>query len=122
MAHKIETIRDNLVKVTFIGDRNEADIRAFIQDFQPYLDAVTVDNSLNVLFYSSRREGQLSPGIRRAYADIYKDPRLGHIGVCHVKPAIRVFATFLMKATGRQNIGFFDTEEEALAWLDKGGK
>ena len=121
MAHEFEMIQDGLVRLAFIGDINEADVEAFIQDMQPHLDAVTAGGFLNMLIDASR-DGKLSSGARRAFTELNKDPRIRRVGICHISPFNRVFATFLMKATGRQNIGFFDSEAEALVWLNMDDK
>jgi hypothetical protein len=121
MAHELEMIKDGLVRLAFIGDIGEADVDAFIQDLQPYLNAVTEGNFLDLLVDSSRG-GKMSSVARRKFTELNKSSRFGRIGICNINAFNRVFTTFLMKATGRQNMGFFDSEEEALAWLDKGGK
>jgi len=116
MTHELAMIQDGLVRLAFIGDISEADVEAFIQDLQPHLDAVTAGNALHMLVDASR-DGKMSSAARRTFTELNKDPRFGRIGICHINPFNRVFATFLMKATGRQNIGFFDSEGEAMKWI-----
>jgi hypothetical protein len=82
---------------------------------------VAENDFLDVLVNSSR-SGKMSSAARRAFTKLNQSPRFERIGIYNVNPFNRVFTTFLMKATGRQNIGFFDSEEEALVWLNKDDK
>ena len=98
---------DNLV--------NELD--AFKRDFLVYLEAATEEKPLRTLTSSSDPEGKLPPAVRKAFADLNRDPRLGKSATLNVNRYIRVLVGFVLRATGRTNIRFFDIEEEALAWL-----
>jgi hypothetical protein len=113
MTHEREKIQDDLVRLAFIGDIDEADVEVLIQDLQPHLDGVAASNALHMLVDASR-DGKMSSAARRTFTDLNKDARFGRVGICQISRVNKVIATFIMKATGRQNIRFFDTEEEAL--------
>jgi hypothetical protein len=55
--------------------------------------------------------------MRKAFFDLNSDPRLGKSATVGVDRYTRVLLDFMLKATKRDNIRLFDTEEEALAWL-----
>jgi hypothetical protein len=121
MAHKLQLIRDGLVRLAFIGDIGEADVDAFIQDLQPYLDTLSEGDVLDLLV-DGGPAGKMSSAARRKFSKNGEDRRYGLTGTYNVKPFNRVFALFMMKITGRQNIRLFDSEEEAIAWLNEGEK
>jgi hypothetical protein len=59
----------------------------------------------------------MSPVFRKTVLEIIRDFRLEKAAVVGASRYARVLASFIMKATGRNNIRFFVSEEEGLAWL-----
>ena len=116
MAHELDLIEEGIVRLAFIGDITDADVDAFLQGFLPFMEATTTDHPLGLLIDASR-DGKMVPSARRNFTDLNKDPRLGYIAISNINRFNRVVATFIMKATGRNNIRFFDSEAAALAWL-----
>ena len=116
MAQELDMIEDGIVRLAFIGDITDVEVDTFLKGFQTYLEAATLEQPLGLLVDASR-DGKMAPSARRNFTELNKDPRLGHIGICNVSRFNRVVATFIMKATGRDNIRFFESQADALAWL-----
>jgi hypothetical protein len=117
MARKISMGDDGILRMELIGDIDKGDMEAYVKDVTPFLEAATEAEPLLVLTDSSR-SGKLSSGARKLSAEVNRDPRMGKTAVIgEGRRYFRVMAGFILKATGRDNIRFFDTEEEALTWL-----
>jgi hypothetical protein len=91
-----------------------------VNKLTPYLESATETEPLLLLSDVSRL-GKVSVKARSALAGLSGDPRLGKNAILGSSRYQRVLATFIDKAVGRDNIRFFDTEAEALAWLKSGG-
>ncbi len=59
------------------------------------------------------REGIHSASARRRFAEINSDTRMGKIAVMGGSRFNRIMAIILLKASGRTNIRFFDSKNEA---------
>ena len=118
MTHELEQREDGIVRLAFIGDMDKAAMTDYIKDFRPYLEATTKAEPMRLLVDASR-DGKMSSAARHTFADLNRDVRLGRIAICHISRFGRVVATFAMKATGRANIRFFETEAEAVQWLNQ---
>jgi hypothetical protein len=116
MAHEISMGDDGILRLAFIGDMVGEDIEIFIKDFTPFLEAATEVEPLNILADASRA-GKTSSAARKAYVRLNRDLRGGKVAVVGARRYGRVLVSFILKATGRDNVRFFDSEEEALAWL-----
>jgi len=111
---------DGIVRIDFAGgvlEREEVD--DFVRDFHVYLDVATPKAPLRTLTVAGRSGVKLSSKARKAFSDLNNDPSLGKSATVGVDRYTRVLIGFVLKATGRDNIRFFETEEEALAWLQE---
>jgi anti-anti-sigma regulatory factor len=61
-----------------------------------------------------------SSGARKNIVNMFKKSRLDKISLFGTSTPIRVVAGFIMRAAGMENVQFFKTEEEAVAWLEEG--
>lgn len=116
MAHEIEMKDDGVVHISFIGDIDLEAINAYAQDLTPYLEAASETNKVCMISHSGR-EGRFSSDARRCLMELNQDPRVGRVGVLGGNRFNRVMTNIILKATGRENIRFFDNEKEALIWL-----
>jgi hypothetical protein len=107
---------DGVLWLAQIGDVDEEDMEAFLDELTPYLEAATEVQPLLVLSDTSRT-GKLSAIARRLLAGLGRDPRLRKTAILGSGRYTRLVASFINKATGRDNIRFFESEQEALAWL-----
>lgn len=118
MAHTVMMGEDNILRVQFEGEIGKEEIEAFLEDYMPYLEAASEGNPLRVLALPAIGSGKFSSHARKTLARLNDDPRLGKSATIGIDRYARVLVSFVLKATGRENIAFFDTEEEALAWLN----
>ncbi len=116
MAHKLYMDDDGILRMGFIGDVDLEAVTAWHKDVMPFIEAVDEETGLDLLIDASR-EGKMSRVARRTFTKVNDDQRLKKIAVVNINRFNRVMAIFIMKATGRNNICFFDTDEEALVWL-----
>jgi hypothetical protein len=116
MAHELRMRDDGILWLAQIGDVDEEDMDAFLGDLTPFLEAATEGQSLLILSDTSRT-GKLSANARKLLAGLGRDPRLRKTAILGSGRYTRVVASFINKAAGRDNIRFFDSEQEAIAWL-----
>ena len=116
MTHEFEIRDDGIGRLVPIGDQDKEDVENFRKDMEPLLEAATEAEPARLLVDSSR-SGKTSSAGRKMYVELSRDPRIGKTAVVKARRYSRLLATFVIKATGRDDICFFDSEEEALAWL-----
>ncbi len=117
MPYQMQMREDGILQIRFIGVLESADLPQFISEFNRYLEAATPEKPLRTLSKADQPGMKYSPAVRKAFADMNSDPRLGKSATIGVDRYTRVLAGFVLKATGRENIRFFDAEELAVAWL-----
>jgi hypothetical protein len=116
MAHELQMGDDSILRMALIGNVSGEDMEALLKDIQPFFEAVTEAEPLCLLVDSSR-SGKTSATARKAYVELNRDHRLKKSAVLGANRYSRVLGSFILKATGRDNVRFFDSEEEAIAWL-----
>ena len=107
---------DHILRVAFVGDTGERGAQAFIEALGPFLEATTETEPLYAIL-DATRAGKLSAKARNIFFGLNRDSRVGQVAVIGTRRYLRVLGSFILKATRRDNIGFFDTEEQAIAWL-----
>ena len=118
MPYRMQMGDDKILRVDFVGGVLErAEVDDFMRDFQGYLEAATPAAPLRTLTVAGQSGMKLSAKVRKAFSDLNGDPRIGKAATVGVDRYTRVLIGFVLKATGRDNIRLFDTEEQALAWL-----
>jgi hypothetical protein len=118
MPYQIQMGEDGILRIGFAGGILEHDeVDDFVRSFTAYLDTTTPEAPLCALMIVSQPGVKLLSKTRKALADLNLDPRLGKAATVGVDRYTRVLVGFILKATGRDNIRFFETEEKALAWL-----
>ncbi|MEJ5309521.1 MAG: hypothetical protein WHX52_07090 [Anaerolineae bacterium] len=118
MPYQMQLIEPGIVRISFSGGSLGADeLDDFIRDFHGYLDATTPEAPINILTIVEAPGAKLASKTRKAFTNLNADKRVGKAATLGVDRYARVLIGFMLKATGRDNIRFFDTEEQALAWL-----
>ena len=117
MAYKLEMDQEGILRLWFEGNISTEEMEAFRADFTAFLEQSTEEKPLLVLSYSTSEAAKFSPGARKIFVQLNRDPRIGKAATLGVNRYTRVLAGFILKASGRDNVQFFDTEEEAVAWL-----
>lgn len=118
MPYKLQSIQTDILKIEFIGDMTDEDVAQNSTDIDPYLENVSVEKPLNFLIDASRM-GKMSAGTRRVFTERNKNPLVGSTAIYGLNRALKVLGHFIITASGRENIHFFDSETEALAWLER---
>jgi hypothetical protein len=67
------------------------------------------------------RARKVSSGARRTFKEIAEDEEIGRgkTAIFGLHPVARVLASFLLGVTKTRHLRFFNTKEEALAWLER---
>ncbi len=118
MPYQLQMGDDGILRINFVGGALESDeIDDFVRAFSVYLEAATPEAPLRTLTITEHAGAKLSPKTRKMFATLNHDPRLGKSATVGVDRYTRVLVGFVLKATGRDNIRFFETEAQALAWL-----
>lgn len=119
MGHMLYMGEDGIGRTAFIGDMTEETIQSLIQDAEPFLQAVTPENPLSIL-HNSGQSGKYTSAARKRMLEFLTDPRIGRLAIVGAGPYTRVLLNFFIKATRRQNMRLFASEDEALSWLKAG--
>jgi hypothetical protein len=107
---------DGFLRIKLSGDLDGSVIENFRQDYIPFLDASTDENPLNSMV-DAHQIGKISSTARKFFTNLNHDPRYGLVALIGAPRAARVLGKFILKATNRDNINFFDNEEDAVIWL-----
>jgi hypothetical protein len=116
MGNKIYQIEKGFLHSTFTGDIDMESINEFVDNVAPYI--TTAEAPLHFVV-DAQNEGRWSLSARREFTSMFdEEPRYGKVAIVNASRFTRVAATFMMKATGRDDsVRFFDTEAEAMTWL-----
>ncbi len=68
-------------------------------------------------FIDLSRAGKPTPEARRIAQQRLEDEAIGKVAMFGMHPATRVIASFVMGVTRKEDMRFFKSKEEALAWL-----
>ncbi len=116
MAHQLKLESGNILRLTFIGDTDRHGAEKLLADFTPFLAQATAEKPWLIL-WDDTRGGKASADMRKVYADLNRDPRVGKVAISGALRYGHVLGDFVLKLTGRDNVRFFDNEAAALAWL-----
>ena len=116
MAHQLQLESDGVLRLTFIGDTDHRGAEKLVVDFASFLEQATVDKPLLIL-WDDTRGGKASAEVRKVYADLNRDPRIGKVAIFGAQRYGRVLGEFVLRLTARDNVRFFKNEAEARAWL-----
>jgi hypothetical protein len=61
--------------------------------------------------------GKLCGPARKEFTQFNSGGNIGKVGIIGSNPFIKVLATFILKASNRNNIRFFNGEGEAIEWI-----
>ena len=120
MTYEISKGDDGILRWIGTGDLDEGALETIVNELTSYLESATETDPL-LLLSDVSRSGKISARARSALAGLSGDPRVEKNAILGSGRYQRVLATFIDRAVGRDNIRFFDTEEQALAWLKSDG-
>jgi len=105
---------DNIIHVTVVG---EVDDNIAIEHRDTCMKFVNmIAGTANVLV-DNTRAGKISPEARKVFRGLTENEKTGKVAIFGLHPVARVIAAFFMGATKKKDMRFFNTKEEALAWL-----
>jgi hypothetical protein len=105
---------DNILYITVLGDVND-EISMKIKEVSDKFTAM-VEGKLNLLV-DLNKTGIPSADARKKGLEGFEGEKIGKIAFFGLHPVARVIASFIMGITKKEDIRFFKTREEALAWL-----
>ncbi|HKJ26270.1 MAG TPA: STAS/SEC14 domain-containing protein [Anaerolineales bacterium] len=116
MTFMIQMEQDGILRIHLEGDITQGIVKSFKREYTPYVDASTAEIPLKNLLYLENL-GSISQAARHFLTELNQDPRYGMAAFVSPPRKARVLGQFIQKATGRDNIQFFNNETEALSWL-----
>ena len=116
MTHKIYSFADNILTFGFIGTIDAETITLFSRDVSQYLEQGSKENPINFLV-DTRTDDGMSFYARRWFTQLNNDERLDKVALIGEDNPTRVIVTFILRATGRNNIRFVSSEEEGIEWI-----
>jgi len=117
MPYELYRRGDRILHLAFIGDQSDADMEAFRDEFLPFVEAATDDDPL-LIVVDGTRSAKFSSDGRKVFLELNKNLKIAKVAVWGANRYARVLVSFVIKATGRNNIRFTETEQEALDWLE----
>ena len=116
MPFDVKMGQDGILRIELSGDLSNGIVETFRRELTPYVEAATPTQPLKNIVYLSQ-VSHLSPSIRHFLTDLSKDQRLGKTAFVQPTSKARVLGQFMRKASGRENIDYFDLEQDAVSWL-----
>jgi len=110
---------DGILRTRISGEMDKITVDQFQREIEPFLEAATQDKPLNNILFPENL-GRISYEVRRYFTGLNHNPRYGMVAIINPPRPIRVLSNFILKATRRENINFFDDEEQALSWIKNG--
>ncbi|MCJ2534163.1 MAG: STAS/SEC14 domain-containing protein, partial [Candidatus Thermoplasmatota archaeon] len=75
-----------------------------------------VDGKLDALI-DLNKAGQQSAGARKTWKELSENENSGKLAIIGISPVAKVIASFVMGVTNKEDMRFFKSKDEALAWL-----
>ena len=114
MAYELRMGDNGILRIFSSSEGKELDVS--LKDFETFLETATEAGPLLILM-DGRDAGKAPARARKAFAKLGQDPRVGKCALLGMGRYVRLMASFVNKAVGRDNIRFFGSEEKAIAWL-----
>ena len=108
---------DNIFYMTIVHEQDEGIALAMRDTFFTLLRMV--EGKVNI-FTDSNKGGKASPEARRIFKEMMENEKVGKIAIFGLHPVSRMLASFIMGVIKKEDMCFFKTKEEALAWLKEG--
>ena len=116
MTHEIYDFTDNILTFGFTGTINQEAIELFAEATIPYFEQGTKEKPIHFLVDTESDDG-MSLYARRWFTQLNKDERLDKVALVGGSSRTKVIASFILRATGRNNLRFFPTFEEGRQWI-----
>lgn len=116
MAFNITMEDDGILRISLSGIFDKFDAESLSRKLDPFIDASTENDPINIIFSPELIEKLTSKG-RKYLTDLHKDSRIGNSAIINPPRSILVLVRFIMQATNKENIAFFDDEASAYQWI-----
>lgn len=117
MGYNLSKITENISRLNLQGDFDAEDAADYPTKLVPHLENAAARGQQLHIYVDTSEFGSLSVAGRRVFSDANKDERQGKIAATGVNRFLGMMARFIMVASGRDNIRFFEDETTALEWL-----
>ena len=105
---------DNILYVTLSGEVDEETEIEINEACYKLLNMI--EGKVKTLI-DLNKAGKTSPGARKRQREISEHEKIGRVALCGMHPVARVVASFVMGVSSNKDMRFFNSKEEALAWL-----
>ena len=105
---------DNILYETLVGKQDLETVIAIMEIHDKFRSLV--EGNLNVLI-DINKTGQPTSQARKTGLERLGKEGYGKVAMFGMHPVARVLASFIMGVTKKEDLRFFKTNEEALAWL-----
>ena len=116
MTFNIKMGPEGILRIRMDGDLDNGIVENFRREYSPYINASTPANPLQNIFLVQNL-GKLSILLRKYLIELNQDPRFGFTAFVQPSRRARILGQFILKATRRDNIRYFNDEAEAVEWL-----
>ncbi len=119
MGYVIERLDDNIIKFNMFDTFTAEDAESHSLEMDPILDELAQKNKQALFLIYTSDLKKISVEGRRSFSERNGDDRIGKTAVVGVNRFLKIIARFIIVASGKDNIRFFDEPDEAdaIAWL-----
>lgn len=114
--YNITVEEDGILRVHVSGQLDEEAMNSLTEELRRILEKRS--GKANILV-DAIAGVEISSKARKIGARMAKWPRIGRIAIYGVGVVSKVLALFMIEISGKENMKFFENEEEALKWLRK---
>jgi len=105
---------DNILDIINVGEIDEKTAIAMKEAIQKLMSMV--EGTVHTLT-DLTKAGKTTPEARKVFNTLIEDGTQGKLAYLGMHPVARVLAFFVMGSAKKEDMRFFNTKEEALAWL-----
>ena len=119
MGYSINRLDGNIIKFEMLGDFTAEDAKNHADEMDPILNELAQNGQKAQFLIYTEQLKKISVEGRRSFSERNGDDRIGKTAVVGVNRFLKVIARFIMVASGKSNIKFFDLEDDldAIEWL-----
>lgn len=113
--NKLSLIEPNLLFVESLGPQTD-EIANVFYDF--YTNLIKNRQKKTHVIIDINNSKKSTPNARKTWKIMSELEKTGKIALFGLHPVARVLAAFVIRFTNKEDIRFFETKEEALAWVN----
>jgi len=116
VAFKLRMGDDTILRLSLSGVFDKFDAETLSRDLYPFLEASTEKDPIKIIIFPQQIEKITSKG-RKFLTELHKNKRMGNSVFISPSRSTRVLVRFIIQATNKENIAFFDDEKSAEKWI-----